>query len=226
MRPRRAALLAGAAIALVAGAVAFAPAAVARLAFFRIRAVEVHGARLLDEADVVRRLALPRDAHILHPLAPVAEAARAIPGVVRAEVSRRWPGTLRVALVEAVPVALVPQDDRFVLVDGQGKVLPFDPARLPASVPIADPGAGTARLLDRMRRVDPALYDRVDAARAAGGDVVVERGPHRIRLRAEAGAAAFRAVAAVQAWLEATATAWVELDARFDGRVFVRRESA
>lgn len=223
MTIRRRAFLFSLGILLTVGGVVAVPWLMRRLDFFRIGAVEVVGARFLEEAEVVRRLGVPTDADILQPLAPLQAAALAIPGVEAATMSRRWPGTLVVEVVETRPVAMTPQEDRFVLLDGRGRILPFPPTRLRMSLPIADHDSMTAALLARMQRIDPALYDQVQNAWREGGDVVLEKLRQRIRLRGDAGAAQMRAVVAVQAWLEANGTAWGELDARFHGRVFVRR---
>ncbi len=223
MNRRRAALLAVLVLMVAFGVVTAAPAVVRSVSFFRIHAVEITGLRYHDEADVVRRLALPTDASILHPLDAVQSAASAVPGVQHATVSRRWPGTLVLHIEEIPPVALTAQDDRLVLLDARGKVLPFAPARVSTSLPIAPRDSATAALLARMRVSDPLLYDQVQLVRTEGTEVTLVRNGHRVRLRVDADERALRAITAVQAWLEATATPWVELDGRFDGRVFVRK---
>ena len=93
MKVRRGAV-AGIAIGvlLVAAAITF-PILARRLSFFRVRQVEVVGNRYLDEADVVRRLGLRRDASTFDRLEPVRKAAAAIPGVLAAEVERRLVGS-------------------------------------------------------------------------------------------------------------------------------------
>lgn len=226
MSVRHAALWSALVLVVVLGAALAVPRLVPEVPFFRIHAIEISGARYLDDTTVVRRLALPPDAHILLPLEPVRAAAHAIPGVVAATVERRWPGTLRVHLTESLPIAITPQEDRFVLIDERARVLPFALSRVDVSLPIASRDSMTAALLARMRRADPALYDRVEHARPEGGDVVLQQGAREVRLRGDAGEATMRAVVAVQAWLAANGTAWQELDARFRGRVFVRRGSA
>jgi cell division protein FtsQ len=220
---RRTALLAGLLLTCALGAVMAAPAVVRRVPFFRIHAIEITGLHYHEEHDVVRRLALPADASILHSLDAVQAAAAAIPGVQGAMVTRRWPGTLVLHLEEIPPVALTAQDDRLVLLDARGRVLPFAPARVTTSLPIAPRDSATAALLARMRVSDPLLYDQVQVVRTDGTDVTLLREGHQVRLRVDADAQALRAIMAVQAWLEATATPWVELDGRFDGRVFVRK---
>jgi cell division protein FtsQ len=199
------------------------PVLARRLAFFRVRQVEVVGIRYLDESDVVRQLRLRADASTLDRLGRVRKAAAAIPGVLAATVERRLPGTLRVTLREAVPVALVPMTDRLALVDSRGHALPFDPARLPASLPIAGRDSATAGLLGRLLLTDPVWYDSIESARLDRGDIVLDAGPHRVRLRPEADADVLRAVTEVRNYLTEYGISWREIDARYQARVFVRK---
>jgi hypothetical protein len=209
------------AIAIVAIAV-FAPRALRRLRFFEIRAVEVVGARYLDPVDVARHLGVHQATSIFDPLAPMQRAAISIPGVTRARVTRRFPGTLRVTVEESIPVALVAQGDHLALMDARGRVLPFDPVRLPASLPIADHDSTTAALLDRLRRADPDGYDAAESARRDHGDVVVQQGARMVRYRSGADDDILRAVIGVRSYLTQHGLAWREIDARYQSRIFVR----
>ena len=200
-----------------------APRFARRLAFFRVRQVEVIGARYLNETDVVRRLGLPADASTLDRLTAVRTAAAAVPGVLAATARRRLPGTLLITVREAVPVALVVLADRLVLVDSAGRVLPFDPVRAPTSLPVAGRDSVTPGLLSRLMRTDPLLYATVVSARLDRGDVVLDLGAHRIRLRPEADAAVLGAVTAVLRYLDTHDMAWNEIDARYHSRVFVQK---
>lgn len=211
--------------ALVAGTL-LAPKLARRAAFFRVHAVEVVGLRYLREDDVVRRLHLPAGATTLDDLEAVRKAAQAIPGVVAASVERRFPGTLRVTLLEATPVALAAQDERMVLVDHRGRVLPFDPARVPASLPIIEPDSAAAALLTRVLLADSSWYATIETAQRDRGDVVFGSGAQRVRLRADADGESLRAVAAVREYLTGRGIGWREIDARYRGRVFVRKGSA
>ena len=218
----------GAVVVLVAAAamMMLAPRVARRLAFFRVRQVEVVGARYLDETDVVRRLGLRPDASTLDPLGGLGRRAAAVPGVLQATVERRLPGTLRVTLREATPVALVALADRLALVDSGGRVLPFDPMRAPMSLPIAGRDSITPGLLHRLMRADPRLYAAIESARLDRGDVVLDIGARRIRLRPDTDDAMLRAVTAVVAYLSAHAVAWREIDARYRRLVFVQKGSA
>ena len=213
----------GVAVIAVIAIIALVPGVARRLAFFRVRQVEVIGARYLDDADVVQRLNLRAGASTLDRLEPVRQAAAAVPGVLGVTVERRLPGTLRVTLHEATPVALVPFNDRLALVDSAGRLLPFDPVRVPTSLPIAGRDSVTPPLLRRIMRADPRLYAMVESARLDRGDVVLDIGGQRIRLRPEADAAVLRAVTAVLAYLRTHAVAWREIDARYHSSVFVQK---
>ncbi len=76
------------------------------------------------------------------PLALVdAEAIRArilvLPWVADASVTAKWPGTLRLAVTERVPVAMAPVDGGFVLIDADGRVL--GPSANPPAPDLAGP---------------------------------------------------------------------------------------
>lgn len=202
------------------------PRVARHLTFFRLRQVEVVGARYLDPDDLVRRLGLRRGGSTLDPLAPVARAAAAIHGVMSVQVERRLPGTIRVIVREARPVALAAATDRLVLIDSTGRMLPYDPARAPASLPISERDSTTASLLQRLAVADPVWYDSVEFAHRDRGDVVLDAGVHRVRLRPDAGADVLRAVLAVRTYLTEAGIAWRELDGRFRDRVFVRKAGA
>jgi POTRA domain, FtsQ-type len=212
-------------VAIIAAA-ALAPKLLRQLSFFRVRQIEVVGTQYLDEADVVRLMALRPNASTFDPLAPVSAAARAIPGVLSATVERRLPATLRIAIHEARPVALLDGGDKLILMDSVGKPLPFDPTRVPTVLPIAAKDSAVAGLLARVRRDDRALFDGIDAARIDHGDVVLEIGPRRIRLRPESDAAVLEAVSVVISYLNTSGIAWREIDARYRSRVFVQKGTA
>ena len=205
-----------------------APKLLRRLAFFRIHQVEVVGNRYLAEQDVVRRLGLAADASIFDPLGKARTAVAGIPGTVGrlASVERRFPGTLRVKIVEIRPVALAAVNDQLALLDNRGHILPFDPVRVPVSLPIAAPDSTTAALLDRLRQVDARDYADVESARPDRGDIVLDLGAHTIRVRPNADTETLRSIAAVRSYLESHNIKWLEIDARYNGRLFARKAKA
>jgi hypothetical protein len=214
------------AVALVFGAAITVWAAIPRLGFFRIGTVEVVGLEYLDEAAVVRQLGIPTEADILTPLAPIAANAALVPGLRSATVSRRWPGTLRVTVEEAPPVAVIIDEGRVAVIDDRAELLPYPPGRVAASLPLATRDSATAALLGRLRRADPLWYATFDEAVVEGEEVRLVADRRVIMLRSDADETLLRRLAAVRGWLDDQAIAWRDLDLRFRGRVFVRREAA
>lgn len=211
--------------ALAVGAVALwvgIPRAMRRLDYFRVHHIEVSGLRFLNEREVVQRLALPKTASIVDPLEPVLRNASAIPGVAAASVTRRLPGTLSLLVLEELPVAFVMQEEKLVLMDRRGRILPFDPAQAPTSLPVAERDSATAALLSAVLRADPDWYGQIESARRDGGDVLLEEGAHRVRIRPNASIDTLQWVATVLAYLATTDRPWQELDARFTDRAFVK----
>jgi cell division protein FtsQ len=102
---------------------------------FGVRQVRVSGNQLVTPVQVRDAAAVADN----EPLARVDLAATArrvgtLPPVARATVERDWPGTLVIRVVERTPVAVVPQGDRFAVIDGAGVVfheVPQAPAGLP-----------------------------------------------------------------------------------------------
>ena len=214
------------AVALV-GLAALLPKGLRTLGFFQVRRVEVSGARYLTAAEVARRLRLRPGASVFDDLEPLGRRVLGMNGVIEARVTRRLPGTLRVEIREREAVALTPRGGRLVLMDVTGRALPFDPTRPVQDLPLADADSLVGRLLVRLRDAEPELYARVDAGRRLRpADVVLETGPRRWIVRADATAEDLRAVAIVLGELDRRGrSGWRELDARLSGRVIVRRRT-
>lgn len=233
---RRVLLWGGAALAVM-GLWSASPALLRRLAFFRVRQVEMVGIRYLDPAAVLAALRLTSRASVFDDTDLLADRIRGVGGVADARVVRRLPGALKVIVREIEPVALVATPrGNLLVVDGGGEILPFDPAQggagsgggldLPV-VQIAD--SGVVRVLARIQALDPALFQAIDAARRVDGergDVLLEFGspPHRVLLARDAGPEVVQAVALVARDLAAKARPYAELDARYAGQIVVRRK--
>lgn len=222
MTTRQGALLVAALAVSVVGLWIGVPRAMRRLDYFRVRNIEVTGLHFLDQREVVSRLALAKTASIVDPLEPVRRNASSIPGVAAASVERRLPGTLSLLVLEELPVALVMQEEKLVLMDRRGRILPFDPIRAPTSLPVAERDSATAALLSAILRADPDWYEQIESARRDGSDVLLEEGAHRVRIRPGASLETIRGVTVVRAWLATANRPWQELDARFSDRAFVK----
>lgn len=198
------------------------PGMLRNLEFFRVRRVEVLGARYLSGAQVMAALRLDADQSLFDGTAPLARRVFGILGVREAKVTRRWPGTLVVRVVEWEPVALTPADAGLALLDVRGRVLPFDPTRSPADLPLAPADPAVARLMARLRDAEPGVYADVQTARRVGDHVILEAGARRYLLRHDATVEELHALAAVAADLARKGKSWRELDARFAERILVR----
>jgi cell division protein FtsQ len=197
------------------------------LEFFRIRQVEVRGLKNLEASTVVKALKLPSRASVFDRVGPVKRRVEAMPGVVHAEVSRRPPGTLRVTIEEALPVALVATSNRLQPVDANGKVLPFDATVGAEDLPlIRQPDSLVTRFLGRLQQLDATLYGRVVAGWRSQKDIVIQVDNQRYWFRPAATAEDIRAVTAVAQDLARKGRAFAELDGRFAGYVVVRWKAA
>jgi cell division protein FtsQ len=181
---RRAARIRATAIGGTALAIAALAIAVYSSALFTIETVEVVGAVRID-ADEVRTLAaVPAEATLLRFDAETIEArVLANPWIGSVSISRDFPSTLRIRVVERQPAALVDGGDVFWVVDAEGMVL--GQASLETSstyvvvrdVPGFDPEPGrtsnTDPLVNALRvlsGIGPQLRDQVKAVSAPSVD--------------------------------------------------------
>lgn len=147
----------------------WAPLFLRRMAFFRVRHVEVAGARYLQPRDIVARLRVDTLASVWDPTGPLESRVAEHPLVREVHVGRKLPGTLVVRLVEHAPVALVPTANGFRAYDERGVLLPIDPTTADVDAPIlARPDSALLRLLGAARMQAPELYRRVSEVRRDG----------------------------------------------------------
>jgi hypothetical protein len=163
------------------------PEALAEAEVFRVRAVELEGARYLPLDHAIRAAAIRAGASVWDDPHQWEERLEGLALVRDARVRRRLPSTLVFVIVEEEPVAFVPTP---VLepVDRDGRYLPLDPAAHKLDLPVLRPPAGDsarpsearlrplARAVDRMR-LEPIFHGRVSEVRAApDGSLVVRWG--------------------------------------------------
>ncbi|MDZ4673786.1 MAG: FtsQ-type POTRA domain-containing protein [Gemmatimonadota bacterium] len=219
---RRRVLLAGAVAALAATSWFGGPPFLRKVAFFEVRRVEVLGTRYLAGDTIVTAMALLPRASVFDPVEPLEARVFALIGVREVAISRRLPGTLRVWIQESEPVALSPDDGRLVLVDERGWVLPFDPTRFPADLPIAPADPGVAGVLARVRQADPGLFAALLSGAREQDHVVLETADRRLLLEFDASTEVIQDMMAVAQNLTRLGRTYRELDGRFAGRVYVR----
>lgn len=221
---RRRLVLFGLLVLVVIATAGFAPRALRHVEFFRMRQVELVGLRYLAPEQVLATLDFGPAHHLFDPTDAIERRAEAIPGVVDVRVQRRLPGTLRLVIAEAVPVAFAPGPAGLVPLDAECRPLPYDPAVSGFDLPLV-PRVDTVvvRALALVRTADSSLFQEVDAAwRGAGGMVVLELGDHRVLLRAAPTRDEIRAVETVRERLMRSGRPFEALDARFARWVVVR----
>lgn len=208
-----------------------APLALRRVAFFRVRQVELVGIRYLDADRVLAALRLSPRASVFDDSEVLAERLRGLDGVADASVVRRPPASLKVIVREIEPVALVANARGALdVVDAESRTLPFDMTNLDLPI-VRDSDRAVVTVLARVQAFDPALFQVIDAARRTEtqrgrGDVVLDVGPHRVLLNRDAGPEVIQAVMLVARDLAAKARSYTELDGRYAGQVVVRRRGA
>lgn len=247
---RRAAVLLGTA-AIVGGLAAafpyWAPPLGQRIGWFAAERVEVTGARLIAPHEVLRASGVRVGTNVWTDPTPFVAALRRHPAVASAEVVRVWPRALRIRVVEKTPAALV-QAGVLRPATADGEVLAVDAAAGGLDLPlytgrvkvdargrIGDAEArATLAEAARLAELEPALMARVSELRPLSrtetrlilsrpaADVLVRDGigpDALVRLRAALDDVAARAAA------DTTTHARVEVDARYDDQVVVRRKS-
>lgn len=198
------------------------PAGLRRMDIFRVRRIEVSGARYLTAAEVARAASIPAGGNVFDDLEPARRRVGLLPGVASARVHRRIPGTVEFEIVEFEAIALVPAAKGLSLVDRRGRILPFDPTRSPLDLPIAAADSAVMGLVDRLKDADAGLYAAVTTAERDQGTIVLATPKHRLLFRVGATTKDILGAAAVVTEIERRQLEVTEIDARFEGRVIVR----
>lgn len=143
-----------------------------------VRKVAVTGTQRTDVAQV-RALAAPEVGRplVLVRTGDLARRVGTLPLVASARVERVWPGGLRVVVTERQPVAALPKDGRFSLVDRDGvevALVDAAPPTLPVvQVDLLVAGAPAVRsALDSLALLPAALRREIRQVGAASGDGV------------------------------------------------------
>lgn len=223
-RPRWARRFAALGLMLLAGSPWWAPPLLRRLDFFRVRHVEVRGARYTPPAEILARLDVDTTFSIWNDLAPLEERAAEHPQVGTARVSRRFPGTLVVTLDEYAPVAFVSTARGLQAYDGEGRALPLDPSRTPADLPIIPRQDTTIlRLLAEIRSADPSLFARVSEVRRVGrSELVLQLVTVPVRIYDDVSLERLAQIFSVEEDLARRGLRVEELDLRFRDQVIAR----
>lgn len=153
--------------------------------------LRVSGAGRTGEAAVLGAAGIDRgDALLTADVGAAADRLADLPWVQTVEVSRRWPGTIEIDLVERRPSAIVPaRGGGWLLLDATGRQLAVqeapEPGALTIEVPPVEPEigaqlvAGAQGALELAGTIPPSMRDQLLAlAPVAGGAV-----EGRVRLR-------------------------------------------
>ena len=145
-----------------------------QMAFFRVRAVEVRGARYLQPSEIISRLKVDTLASLWDDLTPYRDRIRGHPQISDVTVSRRMPGTIVVTIKENLPVALIQTPTGLLPYDSLGKQLPIDPARTSLDLPIvATDDPVLLKLVGAIRAGEPDVFARIDEVRRTGRDEIL-----------------------------------------------------
>jgi cell division protein FtsQ len=200
------------------------PRVLAELAYFRVRRVEIVGARFIQPSDILSRLNVDTMSSVWQAAQPLEERVASHVGVRSVRVGRRLPGTLVVEIAERWPVALVPTPTGLVPVDERGAALPIDLTRTTVDAPImAYRDAALFRLLGRLHAEAPELYARISEAGRSGGDEVWLRiSSVPIRAMADVTVERLADIGPVEEDLAKRRLRAVEIDLRYRDQVIAR----
>jgi cell division protein FtsQ len=204
----------------------WAPVLLRRLAFFRVRHVEIVGARYVQPRDILDRLKVDTLASVWDPNDPLEHRVAEHPLVREVHVGRKLPGTIVVRLVEHVPVALVPTAAGFRAYDERAVALPIDPTAADVDAPIvARVDTALLGLLGRIRTTAPATYGRLSEARREGAgrdEVLLVMDSLAVRAMANVSLDRLEDAALVERDLDRRRLRASELDLRFRDQVVAR----
>jgi cell division protein FtsQ len=202
------------------------PRALAQLAFFRVRKVEILGLRYTDPAELLSRLRVDTTRSVWDPLPPLADRVSTHPAVGHVEVTRRLPGTIVVDVTERRPIALVASGAALRAVDERGVVLPIDPSRTPVDAPVVSAApreTAVYHLLGAMQREAPRLYSRISSIRTTGGgEMLLQVADFSVRTMTSVSLARLSDIDPVERDLARRQVRPAELDLRYRDQVIAR----
>ena len=161
-------------IAVIVAAAWGTRAAARKMAFFRVRSVEIRGARYLQPNEIVSRLQIDTLASLWDDLEPYQQRVRKHPQVSDVRITRRMPGTLVVTIQENLPVALIQTPAGLLPYDSLGRQLPIDPSRTNLDLPIvASTDPVLLKLVGAIRATEPRVFARIEEVRRTGREEIL-----------------------------------------------------
>jgi cell division septal protein FtsQ len=145
-----------------------------KLAFFRVRKVEIRGTHYLQPNEILARLQIDTLTSLWDDLEPLRQRVRLHPQVSDVRIERRPPGTVVVNVQENLPVALIQTASGLLPFDSLGRQLPIDPSRTNLDLPIvASMDPVLLKLVGAIRAAEPRVFARIEEARRVGRDEIL-----------------------------------------------------
>ena len=200
------------------------PLLMRRMDYFRVRRVEIVGARYVAPSDILTKLHVDTTASVWDPTSALEARVASHPEIQHVVVHRKLPGTLVIEVTERVPVALVPASNSLRVYDERGVALPIDPTRVDVDAPVLmERDVVLLRLLARIKRTMPAFYARVSAVRRSGRDeILLELEKGAVRAMQDISVERFAEIAPVEEDLARKQLRAAEIDLRFRDQVIAR----
>jgi cell division protein FtsQ len=216
--------LAGIVVLLAATSRFWGPLLMRRMDYFRVRRVEIVGARYVAPSDILTKLHVDTTASVWDPTSALAARVASHPEIQYVSVHRKLPGTLVIEVTERVPVALVPASGGLRVYDERGVALPIDPARVDVDAPVLlERDVALLRLLSKIKRTMPAFYARVSAVRRAGRDeILIELEKEPVRAMQDVSVERLAEIAPVEEDLARRQLRVAEIDLRYRDQVIAR----
>ena len=161
-------------IAIIMAAAWGTRAGARKMAFFRVRSVEIRGAQYLQPSEIVSRLQIDTLVSLWDDLEPYRQRVRKHPQVSDVRITRRMPGTLVVTIKENLPVALIQTPAGLLPYDSLGRQLPIDPSRTNLDLPIvASTDPVLLKLVGAIRATEPRVFARIEEVRRTGREEIL-----------------------------------------------------
>ena len=216
--------LAGIVVLLAVTSRFWGPLLMRRMDYFRVRRVEIVGARYVAPSDILAKLHVDTTASVWDPTSALVARVASHPEIQHVAVHRKLPGTLVIEVTERVPIALVPASGGMRVYDERGVALPIDPARVDVDAPVlAERDLALLRLLARIKRTMPTFYARVSDVRRAGrDDVLLVLDKESVRVMPDVSMERLAEVAPVEEDLARKQLRVSEIDLRYRDQVIAR----
>ncbi|HEY6826788.1 MAG TPA: FtsQ-type POTRA domain-containing protein [Gemmatimonadaceae bacterium] len=216
--------LAGIVVLLAVTSRFWGPLLMRRMDYFRVRRVEIVGARYVAPSDILAKLHVDTTASVWDPTSALVARVASHPEIQHVAVHRKLPGTLVIEVTERVPIALVPASGGMRVYDERGVALPIDPARVDVDAPVlAERDLALLRLLARIKRTMPTFYARVSDVRRSGrDDVLLVLDKESVRVMPDVSMERLAEVAPVEEDLARKQLRVSEIDLRYRDQVIAR----